>query len=56
MLGYPTGGSSICVTRGVVSRIDLHSYSCDSRLLTIQIDAAINSGSARLLRPPRAVT
>ena len=39
---------TVCVTQGVVSRIDLHSYSWDSRLLVVQIDAAINPGNRRL--------
>ena len=47
-LGYPIGGERLSVTRGVVSRIDFRIYShsnADSHL-TIQIDAAINSGNS----------
>ena len=46
--GYPTGGDTICVTEGVVSRIDVRSVSVDNRVyvLCIQIDAAINSGNS----------
>lgn len=46
--GYPTGGKTICVTEGVVSRIDVRTVSVDSRVkaLCIQIDAAINSGNS----------
>ncbi|CAE8581526.1 unnamed protein product, partial [Polarella glacialis] len=42
----PSGGETVCVTQGVVSRIDLHSYSWDSSLLVVQIDAAINAGNS----------
>lgn len=46
--GYPTGGTTICATEGVVSRIDLRCISSDWRtfVLCIQIDAAINSGNS----------
>jgi len=44
--GFPTGGSTICITEGVVSRIDLISASAFNNLLTIQIDAAINPGNS----------
>ena len=46
VLGFPVGGNNVCVTRGVVSRIDMHAYSSHSRLLVIQIDAAINPGNS----------
>eukprot|EP01133_Synstelium_polycarpum_P000463 gene463-555_t len=47
VVGFPTGGSNICVTQGVVSRIDLQQYAhSESRLLSIQIDAAINPGNS----------
>ena len=47
VLGYPTGGDAICVTEGVVSRVDAFEYSHSGEyLLTIQIDAAINSGNS----------
>lgn len=42
----PSGGDTVCVTKGVVSRIDLQSYSWDSKLLVVQIDAAINPGNS----------
>eukprot|EP00735_Rhodelphis_limneticus_P003985 TRINITY_DN15528_c0_g1::TRINITY_DN15528_c0_g1_i1::g.28454::m.28454 TRINITY_DN15528_c0_g1::TRINITY_DN15528_c0_g1_i1::g.28454 ORF type:complete len:557 (+),score=55.12,sp/Q9FIV6/DGP10_ARATH/38.43/3e-106,Trypsin_2/PF13365.1/6.1e-17,PDZ_2/PF13180.1/4.5e-07,PDZ_2/PF13180.1/7.3e+02,Trypsin/PF00089.21/3.2e-05,Peptidase_S46/PF10459.4/3.3e+02,Peptidase_S46/PF10459.4/0.47 TRINITY_DN15528_c0_g1_i1:39-1709(+) len=46
-VGYPIGGNNISVTRGVVSRIDVHDYrSKAGALLTIQIDAAINPGNS----------
>lgn len=47
--GYPMGGSNICMTAGVVSRIDMHPYSYTrnmSELLAIQIDATINDGNS----------
>jgi len=45
VVGYPIGGVAISVSAGVVSRIEVTSYShgC-SELLGLQIDAAINSG------------
>ncbi|MBN1383708.1 MAG: trypsin-like peptidase domain-containing protein [Elusimicrobia bacterium] len=45
--GFPTGGDELCITEGVVSRVEHHRYSHSSAyLLTCQIDAAINSGSS----------
>ena len=45
--GFPMGGDKLCITEGVVSRVEhslyYHSY---ARLLTCQIDAAINPGSS----------
>ncbi|KAM9997638.1 hypothetical protein ACTFIY_007286 [Dictyostelium cf. discoideum] len=47
VVGFPTGGSNICVTQGVVSRIDLQPYAhSETRSLSIQIDAAINPGNS----------
>eukprot|EP00546_Thalassionema_frauenfeldii_P001705 CAMPEP_0178934138 /NCGR_PEP_ID=MMETSP0786-20121207/23701_1 /TAXON_ID=186022 /ORGANISM="Thalassionema frauenfeldii, Strain CCMP 1798" /LENGTH=513 /DNA_ID=CAMNT_0020611897 /DNA_START=212 /DNA_END=1753 /DNA_ORIENTATION=+ len=47
VLGYPTGGDSLSVTKGVVSRIELQEYTqATSFLLAMQIDAAINSGNS----------
>lgn len=47
MVGYPTGGESLSVTQGVVSRIDLVEYAQTGvTLLAVQIDAAINSGNS----------
>jgi S1-C subfamily serine protease len=45
VLGYPSGGESLCVTKGVVSRIETQEYAqAGARLLAMQIDAAINPG------------
>ena len=45
VLGYPAGGDSLCVTKGVVSRIEMQEYAqAGERLLAMQIDAAINPG------------
>lgn len=47
VVGYPIGGTNICMTAGVVSRVDIHPYlSSRCWLLAIQIDAAINSGNS----------
>ena len=47
MLGYPTGGETISVTKGVVSRVEVVTYiHAASQLLGIQIDAAINAGNS----------
>jgi len=47
VIGYPTGGSKVSITEGVVSRIELTSYAQSSRqLLAVQIDAAINPGNS----------
>ncbi|CAN1354323.1 Protease Do-like 2, chloroplastic [Linum perenne] len=45
VVGYPFGGDTISVTKGVVSRIEVTSYG-SSELLAIQIDAAINPGNS----------
>eukprot|EP00929_Paragymnodinium_shiwhaense_P040215 TRINITY_DN21004_c0_g1_i1.p1 TRINITY_DN21004_c0_g1~~TRINITY_DN21004_c0_g1_i1.p1 ORF type:complete len:585 (-),score=150.04 TRINITY_DN21004_c0_g1_i1:131-1885(-) len=58
-IGYPEGGTTICVTKGVVSRVDAQTYAHaeakgilsngfnnPGRLLIVQIDAAINGGSS----------
>lgn len=45
--GFPTGGSKISVTQGVVSRIEVGIYSHSrSKLLNIQVDASINYGNS----------
>ena len=45
VLGYPTGGDSLSITSGVVSRMEMQEYSqASTHLLAIQIDAAINPG------------
>jgi S1-C subfamily serine protease len=44
--GYPTGGSSLSITKGIVSRIEFASYNFPVSGLRIQIDAAINPGNS----------
>lgn len=44
--GYPTGGTNLSITRGIVSRIDFASYRYPVSGLRIQIDAAINPGNS----------
>jgi len=45
--GYPTGGDSLSITKGIVSRITMARYAyASNRLLSIQIDAAINPGNS----------
>ncbi len=46
--GYPAGGQQISYTRGVVSRIEMHSYvhPGNRAFLTVQTDAAINPGNS----------
>ncbi|XP_062179702.1 protease Do-like 2, chloroplastic isoform X1 [Phragmites australis] len=47
VVGYPFGGDTISVTKGVVSRIEVTPYAHGtSDLLGIQIDAAINPGNS----------
>ncbi|KAI3923050.1 hypothetical protein MKW92_006981 [Papaver armeniacum] len=47
VVGYPLGGDTISVTKGVVSRIEVTSYAHGaSELLGIQIDAAVNPGNS----------
>ena len=47
MVGYPTGGDNISVTRGIVSRVEPQQYAHGTTtLLAIQIDAAINPGNS----------
>jgi S1-C subfamily serine protease len=47
VLGYPSGGESLCVTKGVVSRIEMQEYAqAGACLLAMQIDAAINPGNS----------
>jgi S1-C subfamily serine protease len=45
-LGYPTGGTSLSITKGIVSRIEFVPYSNQTAGLRIQIDAAINPGNS----------
>jgi len=49
--GYPVGGDSLSVTKGIVSRIDFSPYGYDpagtgASGLRIQVDAAINPGNS----------
>ena len=44
--GYPTGGTSLSITKGIVSRIEFAPYSYAVSGLRIQIDAAINPGNS----------
>lgn len=46
-VGYPTGGDNLCVTKGVVSRVDYEDNPDPWRnRLVIQIDAAVNPGNS----------
>jgi len=44
--GYPTGGTSLSITKGIVSRIEFASYNYPVSGMRIQIDAAINPGNS----------
>src|SRR5207302_1627537 len=44
--GFPTGGTSLSITKGIVSRIEFVPYSHSVSGLRIQIDAAINPGNS----------
>jgi S1-C subfamily serine protease len=44
--GYPTGGSSLSITKGIVSRIEFAGYKYPVSGLRFQIDAAINPGNS----------
>lgn len=46
--GYPLGGVQLSVTRGIVSRIEMHIYAHSGmeQHMTIQTDAAINPGNS----------
>ena len=45
--GFPIGGTTLSITSGVVSRVELTYYSQSNRsLLSTQIDAAINPGNS----------
>ena len=45
--GFPKGGDKLCITEGVVSRVEHSEYAHSwASLLTCQIDAAINPGSS----------
>ena len=45
--GFPVGGSTLSITSGIVSRIEVDTYAQSYRdLLSVQIDAAINEGNS----------
>ncbi|CAL5219318.1 g1127 [Coccomyxa viridis] len=45
--GYPMGGDSLSITKGIVSRVVMTRYAhASNKLLGIQIDAAINPGNS----------
>ena len=44
--GFPTGGTSLSITKGIVSRIEFTGYNHHVAGLRIQIDAAINPGNS----------
>src|ERR1041384_4609028 len=45
--GFPMGGNELCVTAGIVSRIEVRAYTHSQRhLLALQTDAAINPGNS----------
>ena len=47
VLGFPVGGNDLSITEGVVSRIEVQSYShSHARALAVTVDAAINSGNS----------
>lgn len=46
MYGYPTGGTSLSITKGIVSRIEFTQYRFPVSGLRIQVDAAINPGNS----------
>ena len=44
--GFPTGGNSLSITKGIVSRIEFVPYNYPVSGLRIQVDAAINAGNS----------
>ena len=44
--GFPTGGTSLSITKGIVSRIEFAAYNYPEAGLRVQIDAAINPGNS----------
>lgn len=44
--GYPTGGTELSVTQGIVSRIEYTDYFYQAAGLRIQVDAALNFGNS----------
>jgi S1-C subfamily serine protease len=50
VVGFPSGGQQVCVTKGVVSRVTTKGFAIDHfaspEMLAVQIDAAINPGNS----------
>ncbi len=47
VFGYPSGGNTLSITSGIVSRIEHHRYvHSNESFLAIQVDAAINPGNS----------
>jgi S1-C subfamily serine protease len=44
--GFPTGGTTLSITKGIVSRIEFVRYSVATSGLRIQIDAGVNPGNS----------
>ena len=44
--GFPTGGASLSITKGIVSRLEFASYNFPVFGLRVQIDTAINPGNS----------
>ncbi len=44
--GYPQGGSTLSITKGIVSRIEFTAYGEDVSGVRVQVDAAINPGNS----------
>ena len=44
--GYPEGGTTLSITRGIVSRIEFTPYNYPVSGLMIQVDAAVNPGNS----------
>jgi S1-C subfamily serine protease len=44
--GFPVGGTSLSITKGIVSRIEFTGYNANAAGLRVQIDAAINPGNS----------
>jgi S1-C subfamily serine protease len=44
--GFPVGGTSLSITKGIVSRIEFVAYNGSTSGLRVQIDAAINPGNS----------
>ena len=44
--GYPEGGNSLSITKGIISRVEFNPYNFPVSGLRIQIDAAINPGNS----------